>query len=250
MNRDDGSSGSAAPLTSSTPSSRMPPMTASTGRSAGAAAPSLSPSPSAATMPTTASRPTTTSSTTTCPRARNPQIYNITLCGDPDTTEGAESVRAANSPRHGVHDTELPVDRVQDHRLPDRDDQHGDHRPGRQRHVADGCRRGVGRAQRDHRRGRRQHARQRADLRGQRPVPTITTAATTTDAMVGLSAASCSNHRESELPAQRRRDARGRTAGADRAANDGFFEAVTFIGAVPPAPADNWMSGWTSFPQR
>lgn len=32
--------------------------------------------------------------------------------------------------------------------------------------------------------------------------------------------------------------------------NDGFFEPVTFIGAVPPAPADNWLSGWTSFPQR
>jgi hypothetical protein len=32
--------------------------------------------------------------------------------------------------------------------------------------------------------------------------------------------------------------------------NDGFFEPVTFIGAVPPAPADNWMTGWTSFPQR
>jgi hypothetical protein len=32
--------------------------------------------------------------------------------------------------------------------------------------------------------------------------------------------------------------------------NDGFFQAVTFIGAVPPAPGDNWMTGWTSFPQR
>jgi hypothetical protein len=32
--------------------------------------------------------------------------------------------------------------------------------------------------------------------------------------------------------------------------NDGFFEAVTFIGAVPPQPAANWMSGWTSFPQN
>jgi hypothetical protein len=32
--------------------------------------------------------------------------------------------------------------------------------------------------------------------------------------------------------------------------NDGFFEAVTFIGAVPPAPAANWMAGWTSFPQN
>ena len=32
--------------------------------------------------------------------------------------------------------------------------------------------------------------------------------------------------------------------------NDGFFEVVTFIGAVPPAPAPNWMDGWTSFPQN
>jgi hypothetical protein len=32
--------------------------------------------------------------------------------------------------------------------------------------------------------------------------------------------------------------------------NDGFFDAVTFIGAVPPAPAPNWMAGWTSFPQN
>lgn len=32
--------------------------------------------------------------------------------------------------------------------------------------------------------------------------------------------------------------------------NDGFFEAVTYIGAVPPAPADDWTSGWTAYPQR
>jgi hypothetical protein len=32
--------------------------------------------------------------------------------------------------------------------------------------------------------------------------------------------------------------------------NDGFFDAVTFIGAVPPAPTPNWMDGWTSFPQN
>jgi hypothetical protein len=32
--------------------------------------------------------------------------------------------------------------------------------------------------------------------------------------------------------------------------NDGFFEAVTFIGAVPPLPAPNWMDGWTAFPQN
>jgi hypothetical protein len=32
--------------------------------------------------------------------------------------------------------------------------------------------------------------------------------------------------------------------------NDGFFEPVTFIGAVPPAPAEDWTAGWTSYPQR
>jgi hypothetical protein len=32
--------------------------------------------------------------------------------------------------------------------------------------------------------------------------------------------------------------------------NDGFFEAVTYLGAVPPAPADDWTRGWTAYPQR
>jgi hypothetical protein len=31
---------------------------------------------------------------------------------------------------------------------------------------------------------------------------------------------------------------------------DGFFEPVTYIGAVPPPPGDNWTTGWTSFPQN
>jgi hypothetical protein len=32
--------------------------------------------------------------------------------------------------------------------------------------------------------------------------------------------------------------------------NDGFFETTTYIGAVAPAPAANWMAGWTAFPQN
>jgi hypothetical protein len=31
---------------------------------------------------------------------------------------------------------------------------------------------------------------------------------------------------------------------------DGFFEAVDFIGAVPPPPQDDWTTGWTSYPQN
>jgi hypothetical protein len=32
--------------------------------------------------------------------------------------------------------------------------------------------------------------------------------------------------------------------------NDGFFQAVTFIGAVSPDPAQDWTQGWTAYPQR
>jgi hypothetical protein len=31
--------------------------------------------------------------------------------------------------------------------------------------------------------------------------------------------------------------------------NDGWFEPVTFIGGVGPDPGDDWISGWTAFPQ-
>lgn len=32
--------------------------------------------------------------------------------------------------------------------------------------------------------------------------------------------------------------------------NDGFFSAVTYIGAVPPLPGDDWTKGWTRFPNN
>ncbi len=32
--------------------------------------------------------------------------------------------------------------------------------------------------------------------------------------------------------------------------NDGFFEAVTFIGAVGPGDEDDWTAGWTAYPQQ
>ncbi|MGE0703877.1 MAG: hypothetical protein AB7F99_05580 [Vicinamibacterales bacterium] len=31
---------------------------------------------------------------------------------------------------------------------------------------------------------------------------------------------------------------------------DGFFEPVTFVGGMPPAPAVPWTDGWTAFPQN
>ncbi len=32
--------------------------------------------------------------------------------------------------------------------------------------------------------------------------------------------------------------------------NDGFFTATTFIGGVGPGPENDWVSGWTAFPQQ
>ena len=36
--------------------------------------------------------------------------------------------------------------------------------------------------------------------------------------------------------------------GAATPPTDGFFEAVTYVGAFPPGAADHWASGWTAFP--
>ena len=67
----------------------------------------------------------------------NPQIYNMTICGDPDANEGAESVRAAQLPsRHGVHDPQLPRHRLQD-ALGCRSTRRQHARAGRQRDDAD-----------------------------------------------------------------------------------------------------------------
>ena len=64
----------------------------------------------------------------------------------------------------------------------------------------------------------------------------------------GLSTAGCANHAAPNfqpLP--------GTLAGGGmipfNPPQDGFFEPVSFIGAVPPPPAANWMAGWTAFPQ-
>ena len=70
-------------------------MTVSTGRSAGAAACSSRPSCSGATTPTTRIEADNNEfSNNVLPRS-NPQVYNVTICGDP-TGIGSEVQRAAN----------------------------------------------------------------------------------------------------------------------------------------------------------
>jgi len=66
----------------------------------------------------------------------------------------------------------------------------------------------------------------------------------------GVSTAACANHETPDFQPSGVATLAGGQLAPIQPPNDGFFEAVTFIGAVPPAPSDNWMRGWTAFPQR
>ncbi len=66
----------------------------------------------------------------------------------------------------------------------------------------------------------------------------------------GLSTTECANHAAPNFQPSGVATLAGGQLAPVQPPNDGFFEAVTFIGAVPPAPAANWMDGWTSFPQN
>lgn len=65
----------------------------------------------------------------------------------------------------------------------------------------------------------------------------------------GLSAA-CFNHENPNFQPTSIATLAGGQLAPMQPPNDGFFEPVTFLGAVPPPPADDWTRGWTSYPQR
>ena len=71
-----------------------------------------------------------------------------------------------------------------------------------------------------------------------------------TDAQVGISMTGCADHENPGFQPSGVATLAGGQITPIQPPNDGFFEAVSFIGAVPPSPADNWMTGWTAFPQR
>jgi hypothetical protein len=169
----------------------------------------------------------------------NPSIYNITMCGDPDRTEGGEGPRAANFRRGtaftfrnflitGFKSTGLQIsDATTSAQVDNGTSQMG-------AGVAWGMPTNM-------------HASVATYIASGR-FPNIRT--TATDSEVGVSAAGCSNHENPNFQPSGVATLAGGQMAPIQPPNDGFFEAVTFIGAVPPAPADNWMSGWTSFPQR
>jgi hypothetical protein len=169
------------------------------------------------------------------PRA-NPQLYNVTLCGDPDTNEGGESPRAANI-RRGTAFTirnflvtgfKTVGFQISDANTSAQVD-NGTSQMGAG--VAWGMPTNM-------------HA----------SVMTYITSGRFPNVRLGvdpgLSTAACSNHANPNFQPSSIASLAGGQLAPIQPPNDGFFEVVTFIGAVPPAPSPNWMDGWTSFPQN
>jgi hypothetical protein len=66
----------------------------------------------------------------------------------------------------------------------------------------------------------------------------------------GLSTSGCANHESPNFQPSGVATLAGGQLAPILPPNVGFFEPVTFIGAVPPAPADDWTQGWTAYPQN
>ena len=66
----------------------------------------------------------------------------------------------------------------------------------------------------------------------------------------GISTAACANHAAPNFQPTSPATLAGGQLAPIQPPNDGFFEPVTFIGAVAPFPSANWMAGWTAFPQN
>lgn len=179
----------------------------------------------------------------------NPQVYNITLCGDPDTAEGSESVRAANLRRGtaftirnflitGFKTTGFQIETTNTATTGQIDNGTSQMGAGVSWNIRNATTGAAGAAM---------HSSVTPYITSGR-FPSIRTSAT--DAEVGVSTAGCAAHDNPNFQPSGAATLAGGQMAPIQPPNDGFFEAVTFIGAVPPAPADNWMSGWTSFPQR
>jgi hypothetical protein len=170
------------------------------------------------------------------PRA-HPQLYNMTICGDPDRNEGAESVRAAlfrvgtavtlrnflilGSKNLGVqmNDT-ATLDQVNNGTT----------------QIGAGVIAGPATPL---------HA-SVAQFVASGRFPNVLT----NPPNVGVSAADCARHESPSFQPTSIASLAGGQMAPIQPPNDGFFETVTFIGAMPPAPGEDWTAGWTSYPQN
>ncbi|OFW18172.1 MAG: hypothetical protein A3H97_00925 [Acidobacteria bacterium RIFCSPLOWO2_02_FULL_65_29] len=167
----------------------------------------------------------------------NPQIYNLTMCGDSDRNEGGESVRAANLRRGtaltlrnflitGFKTTGLQMETTNT-------DTTGQVANGTTQ-IGAGVIWGI-------------------PTPAHSSVTPYITSARFPDVRLnvdgGLSP-DCFRHESPNFQPTSIATLAGGQLAPIVPPNDGFFEVTTYIGAVPPAPADDWTTGWTSYPQR
>jgi hypothetical protein len=165
----------------------------------------------------------------------NPQIYNITMCGDPDRNEGGESARAANI-RRGTAFT------IRNFLVT------GFKTTGFQ--IADA----NTLAQVDN--GTSQLGAGVFWNIGTTPIHSSIASFVNSGRFPNVRSGvdpglqGCSDHANPNFQPSSVATLAGGQLAPIQPPNDGFFEPVTWIGAVPPPPADDWTRGWTSFPQR
>jgi hypothetical protein len=175
----------------------------------------------------------------------NPQIYNFTLCGDPDRNEGGESPRAANLRRGtaftlrnflitGFKSVGPQIETTNTATTAQVDN--GTSQMGAGVIWNIGVTGGAA--------GTALHSSVAQYVNSGR-FPDVRA-----NVDPGLSTAACSNHAAPNFQPSSVATLAGGQLAPIIPPNDGFFEVTTFIGAVPPAPAPNWMDGWTSFPQN
>ena len=166
----------------------------------------------------------------------HPQIYNLTMCGDRDTNEGSESSRAANLRRgtaFTIRNFLITGFKTVGFQISD---------AATVAQVDNGTSQmGAGVSWNI---TTPMHASVTTHISSGR-FPNIRT-----NVEPGVSTAACSNHEAPNFQPSSIATLAGGQMAPIQPPNDGFFDAVTFIGAVPPAPAENWMNGWTSFPQN
>jgi hypothetical protein len=173
----------------------------------------------------------------------NPQIYNLTMCGDPDRNEGGESPRAANIRRGtaltlrnflitGFKTTGLQIETTNTATTGQVDNGTTQIGAG----VVWGIQTVGGAA------GTPLHS----------SVTPYTNSGRFPDVRAnvdgGLSA-NCFRHENPDFRPTSIATLAGGQLRPIQPPNDGFFDAVTFIGAVAPT-GDDWTQGWTSYPQN
>ena len=165
----------------------------------------------------------------------HPQIYNLTMCGDPDRNEGGESARAANI-RRGTAFTirNFLVTGFKSTGFQIADANTLSQVDNGLSQLGSGVFWNIGTTP--------IHS----------SVATYVNSGRFPNVRGGVDGGliGCSDHANPNFQPSSVATLAGGQLAPIQPPNDGFFEPVTFIGAVPPPPAEDWTRGWTSFPQR